>query len=715
MPLPLEAVCLKAMALDPQRRYQSATEIAKEIEAWMADEPVHAWREPWQIRAARWVRRNRALVVGAAAAMCVATISLLIGTVMLAKANQRVRSSESIAVQREEEAQWNFQLARNSVDRYLTQVSRMTGSRQKIWSRCDVTCCRPLECSTNSSFVSSRMIRTSRRPGVGPHYRLASITAEIGSKQEAISLQRTAVNTFAQLSERLPDNAGHQEGLARALIDRARLHLETGDSQSAARDLDAAGDLCETMRKEHPDMPVFSEALADCLDQSSQLGRMRSDDSATETALLAAIAIRRQLVADDPDTASLRGSLAGDLATLGAFYCQTRRYTDSAACLSEAATLQQRLVDEHRHSATYLGALATTCDQLVTLYNEWSAAPGQTETAMLAALRIRQRLVREHPAVTEYQAQLAASQHAIAKFYAAADRPSDAESSLQTALQYYEPLVETHADIPDMSSALASVHRDLAAVLSLRGQATESLAHRQEAVRILRLLGERFPQQAQYPLQLAQACCEWGTAEVTAQHPEEAAKAYAAAIDALEVAVPLSQILAVADDAQWLASQPECNGPTSFRTAVLLSQAAEAVTNETSGDPAERDRRKRRMPSPRSMRCKPQPEMGTSPTLCTAGYSVSATRFSSSDRTRSSERNWSHWLSHQRIRNSPHSCADFIVPALRGFIRRDPHESDGNESRTYSWRSRAISSSSIRSGVGSSRPLPISAIRRSTN
>ena len=210
---------------------------------------------------------------------------------------------------------------------------------------------------------------------------------------------------------------------------------------------------------------------------------------------------------------------------------------------------------------------------------------------MLAALRVRQRLVREHPAVTEYQAKLAASQHAIAKFYTAADRPLDAENSLQMALQYYEPLVETHADVPEYSSALASVHRDLATALARRGLVNETIPHRQEAVRILRLLGDRFPQQAQYPQQLAKDCCQWGAAEVAAQHPEEAEKAYSAAIDALEVAVPLSQILAVADDAQWLASQPECNGPTAFRTAVLLSQAAEAVTNDTSVDVAERDRR----------------------------------------------------------------------------------------------------------------------------
>ena len=589
-PMPLEAVCLKAMTLDPQQRYHSATEIAKEIEAWMADEPVRAWREPWQIRAARWVRRNRVPVVGAAAALCVATISLAIGTILLAQANRKVRQSESIAVQREEDARWNFQLARNAVDRYLTQISEDDRLKAE-----DLEPLRRDLLQTAQAFYEQFVRQQPDDPELRAawgwaHYRLASITSEIGSKQEAISLQRTAVSTFTQLAAQFPDNISHQEGRIRALIELARLQLETGDAQSAVGELNSARDLCVALQKARPELPVFSEALADCLDQFAQLGRVNANSPETETALLAAIDLRRQLVADAPENASIRSALAGNLATLGAHYCQHRRFPDSATCLSEAATLQQRLVDEHRHSATYLSALATTCDTLVSLYNEWSATPGQTETAMLAALRIRQRLTREHPAVTEYQASLAASQHALAKFYTAADRLPDAEDYLRMALQCYEPLVETHADVPEYSLALAAIHRDLATALARRDLVNESLPHRQEAVRILRALGDRFPKQAQYPQQLARDCCQWGAAEVAAQHPEDAEKAYSAAIDAMELAVSLSQILTVADDAQWLAAQPDCNGPTAFRTAVLLSLAAEAVANDTSVDAAERDR-----------------------------------------------------------------------------------------------------------------------------
>ena len=42
----LEAICLKAMATDPAQRYLTPRALADDVEHWLADEPVLAWREP---------------------------------------------------------------------------------------------------------------------------------------------------------------------------------------------------------------------------------------------------------------------------------------------------------------------------------------------------------------------------------------------------------------------------------------------------------------------------------------------------------------------------------------------------------------------------------------------------------------------------------------------------------------------------------------------
>ena len=54
MPPALEAVCLKAMALASEARYAAAKELAADVDHWLADEPVTAYREPATARLRRW-------------------------------------------------------------------------------------------------------------------------------------------------------------------------------------------------------------------------------------------------------------------------------------------------------------------------------------------------------------------------------------------------------------------------------------------------------------------------------------------------------------------------------------------------------------------------------------------------------------------------------------------------------------------------------------
>jgi tetratricopeptide (TPR) repeat protein/tRNA A-37 threonylcarbamoyl transferase component Bud32 len=69
VPPALEAVCLKAMAPKPEDRYPTAQDLAADIEPWLADEPVSAYREPWRTRARRWVKRHRLLATGVVVAL----------------------------------------------------------------------------------------------------------------------------------------------------------------------------------------------------------------------------------------------------------------------------------------------------------------------------------------------------------------------------------------------------------------------------------------------------------------------------------------------------------------------------------------------------------------------------------------------------------------------------------------------------------------------
>src|SRR5262249_43450687 len=56
----LEAVCLKAMALMPADRYRSVRQFAEDIEHWLADEPVGAYRDSLWERARRFASHHTA-------------------------------------------------------------------------------------------------------------------------------------------------------------------------------------------------------------------------------------------------------------------------------------------------------------------------------------------------------------------------------------------------------------------------------------------------------------------------------------------------------------------------------------------------------------------------------------------------------------------------------------------------------------------------------
>ena len=71
IPPPLEAICRKAMALLQADRYAKALDLAADVEAWLADEPMSVFLDPWHERFRRWRKRHRTLVFSSSVAVIV--------------------------------------------------------------------------------------------------------------------------------------------------------------------------------------------------------------------------------------------------------------------------------------------------------------------------------------------------------------------------------------------------------------------------------------------------------------------------------------------------------------------------------------------------------------------------------------------------------------------------------------------------------------------
>ncbi|MGO9114376.1 MAG: protein kinase domain-containing protein, partial [Thermoguttaceae bacterium] len=110
---PLEAICLKAMALEPGDRYASPRGLAEDVEHWLADEPVTAYREPWARRLRRWCKRHRRLL--ARTALAVVIMGLLALGAMMIRENERNRRIAE-ALTRAEEARQELAKFRGLAD-----------------------------------------------------------------------------------------------------------------------------------------------------------------------------------------------------------------------------------------------------------------------------------------------------------------------------------------------------------------------------------------------------------------------------------------------------------------------------------------------------------------------------------------------------------------------------------------------------------------------
>ena len=121
IPRPLEAICLKAMAGNPDDRYPSAAELADDVERYLADQTIRAYRESLGERSARWMRRHRTLGIAGAIGLVLIAAVAIGAVVMINEQKTRAISAEGKAVAEELKTRQALGSARRSL--YVTRIS----------------------------------------------------------------------------------------------------------------------------------------------------------------------------------------------------------------------------------------------------------------------------------------------------------------------------------------------------------------------------------------------------------------------------------------------------------------------------------------------------------------------------------------------------------------------------------------------------------------
>ena len=105
VPRSLEAICLKAMQAQPKDRYETALDLAADVENYLADEPVSVLSETRAQRISRWVRRHRFAAQSAALGIVAVVLISVLAAAWLGTLARREHAARELADFSHKEAQ----------------------------------------------------------------------------------------------------------------------------------------------------------------------------------------------------------------------------------------------------------------------------------------------------------------------------------------------------------------------------------------------------------------------------------------------------------------------------------------------------------------------------------------------------------------------------------------------------------------------------------
>jgi serine/threonine-protein kinase len=453
IPRALEAICLKAMARQPEQRYATPLALAADVEHWLADEPVHAWREPWPTRLRRWSTRHRTLVAVGAAGAGVALVSLATATLLLNAANRRERDAHALAEEQRGQATQNFQLARQAVDQYCRQVAQDPRLREH-----DLEELRTGLLRTAAQFCDEFVRHRSDDPDVladqGRAYLLLGfITEQTGAAPEAVAHYQKARIIFAELARAQPAVADYRRHLASSHDHLGTLFGATGQPASAREEYTESRDLREELVRTHPGEADYQDDLA----ASHHLLGMwymgeRQWDRAREE-LAACIKLRTELLRAHPGFFTYQAGLAEARVNLVKVYHQLGQPDRAEEELSQVLATWEELARAHPTDNIVRSDLATSYNNLAILYAGLHRAD-QAESYYKKALELREELVRTHPTVSAYEGQLAHTHFNLGSLYQDTRRPAEAEKAYARAVAINQKLTESHPTVTAYAVAL---------------------------------------------------------------------------------------------------------------------------------------------------------------------------------------------------------------------------------------------------------------------
>jgi serine/threonine-protein kinase len=515
--LALEAVCLKAMARNPEDRYPTTKALADDVERWYADLPVTAWREPLSLRARRWARRNRSLMMAASAAVIMAlagSVTVLAvqtrangflrqANVELAAANAKVNRANVDLHASNEREQQRFDLALEAIRRYHTDlIAELVFQQDQFKDLRDRLLRDAVGFYHKLETLLLGQVDARSRQALGRAYEeVGELTGKIGSIAEALATHGKALEVRRTLAREATSDSASKADVGRSLIAIGTLLEKTGRTDEALAAFEEARSALLGLAGSGAGGDAIRGDIARSYYGSGWTYSVTAKIRQAMAAYEAGREIGEELVAAHPDVVEYRRILAWSYNDIGLLWDQEGHHSQALVAFEQALRIKQKLAGDHPSVAELVRDVAGTHGNLGIALRE-AGKPVAALAAHEKAVAIWQRLARAYPSVTQFQRDVANGLNETADVLRVLDRTAQAQDSYTRALKILEALIHGDPMVSDYQVRLLQTLRGIGATQLKEYRPADALATLQRAVSV----GERLRSTYYEPLYYLAGC-----------------------------------------------------------------------------------------------------------------------------------------------------------------------------------------------------------------
>ncbi|HZN33716.1 MAG TPA: serine/threonine-protein kinase, partial [Pirellulaceae bacterium] len=483
----LDWIVMKALEKDRNRRYETASAFAKDLEHFLHDEPVLACPPSAVYRLRKFARRNKALLATVATIAAALVIGIAVSTWQairatkaenlaqsrLVSANQataRATAAGKEAFRQKKQAETNA--AETEVQRKEAEAQRNVAEKNFVKARTSV----------DDYFVKVSESQLLKGPGLQPLRR---------------ELLEAALKFYEELAQQRSKDPALQKELAGAHYRVGRVRTELGAREAALQAYAKAQELYEGLLKAEPGNIDLEHGRARC-----QFWRGQSSE---------AIAAWEKLIERDRSRTDIRRELASAYNSIANSEKNAGKPAESLQWHKKAHEIRKELAEATPDNIDDRYALGQTLNNIAVLL---SGNDADALALYRRALEHGQFAYNRAPQNVNYGRLVGTAQGNIGICESRLGSKEPALKSFQLAIDVWKKLALDNPAVPDLHANLLANYRRLADYQRDLGQSEKWTG----TIRLAQQVLERFPQQSASDL-YSLACLHAVTAALSAKDP----------------------------------------------------------------------------------------------------------------------------------------------------------------------------------------------------